>query len=333
MADDLDNVEDMDFDSDFGEQLDDFMESDIGGDDGGENDSELDSFFEDLSTIDDLEVKETQEEPAAMEEVAEETAFEEPDDEPAPPPAEPKDEKPIMIPAIISTVAGIVTAIIVLLVIWLVTREPEPEPPPTTLPSSTFPMTTMPQAPQPVQTVFVSTTFRVTTTTLPPPPEVKQRYFVQVANCIYQECIDDYRYLLKKHGHAARIFEVKEKTPMTEIVSRQTLGMESASNWVGRINTENHMAGRAFSKKAGDRFWVSLGLFPDLETANRVKTHLNQLYAAQIIFEARTAHQSIHYYKIRTGGFDDRNKAEQLKQLLMELDPRFKDSFIAAVVE
>ena len=40
-----------DFGDDFGEQLDSFMEND--GED--EGDSELDSFFEDLSTIDDLE--------------------------------------------------------------------------------------------------------------------------------------------------------------------------------------------------------------------------------------------------------------------------------------
>ena len=48
----IDGLEGLeDFDDDFGEQLDSFMESD--GED--EVDSELDSFFEDLSTIDDLE--------------------------------------------------------------------------------------------------------------------------------------------------------------------------------------------------------------------------------------------------------------------------------------
>ena len=48
----IDGLEGLDdFGDDFGEQLDSFMESD--GED--EVDSELDSFFEDLSTIDDLE--------------------------------------------------------------------------------------------------------------------------------------------------------------------------------------------------------------------------------------------------------------------------------------
>ncbi|MDC0246446.1 hypothetical protein OAK64_01325, partial [Deltaproteobacteria bacterium] len=40
-----------DFGDDFGEQLDSFMDND----EEEEGDSELDSFFEDLSTIDDLE--------------------------------------------------------------------------------------------------------------------------------------------------------------------------------------------------------------------------------------------------------------------------------------
>ena len=35
-----------------------------------------------------------------------------------------------------------------------------------------------------------------------PPQPVKKprttRFFVQVANCIYQECVDDYRYLLNE---------------------------------------------------------------------------------------------------------------------------------------
>ena len=52
MAEELDGLEGIgDLDDEFGDQLDSFMDSE-GGDDG-----ELDSFFEDLSTIDDLEVR------------------------------------------------------------------------------------------------------------------------------------------------------------------------------------------------------------------------------------------------------------------------------------
>ena len=51
MAEELDGLEGIgDLDDEFGDQLDSFMDSE-GGDDG-----ELDSFFEDLSTIDDLSV-------------------------------------------------------------------------------------------------------------------------------------------------------------------------------------------------------------------------------------------------------------------------------------
>ena len=142
MADEnLEGLEGLDdFGDDFGDQLDSFMEGDE-----DEGDSELDSFFEDLSTIDDLEMKEDggaeleatpeeapaeESEPEAAE--AEPEAAEETEEAPAAAaapaaeekPAEKKKEekkaakpkkekksgprKPILIPALITSVTGMV---------------------------------------------------------------------------------------------------------------------------------------------------------------------------------------------------------------------------------
>ena len=328
--DELDGLDDFGSD-DFEDNLDDFMEGDLEGGEGegGDGDSELDSFFEDLSTIDGLEVKEdapVEEEAEEPEEIEEEPAEIE---EEAPPPPEPKEKKPILVPAIIAAVIGIVLGLIATGVLFWINFEPEPPPaPPPTIPATTL-------MPRPVATVTVVVT--APPTTLPPikaaPPPPKQNYYVQVANCIYQECIDDYRFLLKRYGYPSTIIVQDEKTPMTEVATRQVVGEEEAAKWVDRINRENQLPGKAYRQLAGTRYRISLGLFPDLDTAARVKVYLNQLYAKQLIFEAKQVAQTIRYSKIRAGGFQSREEAVQLQKILLEKDQRFRGAFVVSVVE
>ncbi|MBF0278748.1 MAG: DUF2613 domain-containing protein [SAR324 cluster bacterium] len=326
--DDLDGLDDFGS-NDFEDNLDDFMEGDLdAGDDGGDGgDSELDSFFEDLSTIDDLEVKE--EDPVEEEEEPEaEAELEIEEEEEAAPPPPPKDKKPILIPAIISAVIGIVLGLIAVGVMWWINQPEEELPPPTTMPTTTL----MPRPVQPVVTVpTLPPTTLAPVKALPPPP--KKQYYVQVANCIYQECIDDFRFLLKRFGYKTTIVLQDEKAPMTEVLSRQVIGEEEAAKWVDRINQENQLPGEAYRKAVGTRYQVSLGLFPDLETAARVKVYLNQLYAKQLVFEAKQAAQTIRYSKIRAGQFQSREEAIQLQKILLKKDKRFRGAFVVSVLE
>lgn len=322
--DDLDGLDDFGS-NDFEDNVDDFMEGDL---DAGGGDSELDSFFEDLSTIDDLEVKED----APVEEEEEPDIEEELEEEEAPPP--PKDKKPILIPAIIAAVIGIVLAAIAVGVMWWINQPeeiapPPPPPPPTTL---ILPPPPPPPPPQPVTVVVaVPPPTLAPIKALPPPP--KKRYYVQVANCIYKECIDDYRFLLKQYGYKVTVVLQDEKSPMTEIVSQQVVGEEEASKWVNRINQENQLPGEAYRKSTGSRYRVSLGLFPDLDTAARVKIYLNQLYAKQLVFEAKQAAQTIRYSKLRAGDFNSRQEAVQLQKLLLGKDTRFRGAFVVSKIE
>ena len=170
-----------------------------------------------------------------------------------------------------------------------------------------------------------------------PPQPVKKprttRFFVQVANCIYQECVDDYRYLLKRAGYVTRVETVNEVNPMTEIVSTNLYGEEEASNLVNRINNENLITGQAYRKPSSSSFQISLGLFPDLTTANRVKAHLNQIYSAEVFFEARRSDQRIRNYRVYAGGFKTKNEALDLQKILEEKDRRFEGMFVVAMSE
>lgn len=323
--DDLDGLEDFGSESDFGDELGDFMDSDMGEEGGVDGDSELDSFFEDLSTIDDLEVKEeAEEEEPAAEEPGEGEPEPEPEmEEPVEEEPEEKERKPILIPVIISLVIGLVIGAIAWGVLYFLYRPVEVEMPPVETTSLTT--TTYLQPPPVMQYTAPSTTLPPAP---PPLPEKQINYFVQVANCIYQECVDDYRFLLKRHGYRAKVITRTDKTPMTEIISRKTYGEEAASKWVNSINNENYLTGKAYRKRVGKRYKISLGLFPDLDTANRVKMHLNQMYTARIIFDAKKVEKTIKYHKILAGGLESREDAEKLKKTLIKKDRRYKGAFV-----
>jgi hypothetical protein len=385
MAEELDGLEGIgDLDDEFGDQLDSFMDGE-GGDDG-----ELDSFFEDLSTIDDLEVQDDDLSAGGSE--ADELAGEDLEDElesaaaatgaaataisgdsPEPKVEKKKkkssgDKKPLLMPGIITGAAGAVLGAAAVAAMYVMAppppptemeepalamiEEPPPPPPPAPLLTEEATANTEPnptvelleEIQEMEEIVLVEEPPPPTMDELPiapvveaPPQPVKRprttRFFVQVANCIYQECVDDYRYLLKRAGYATRVETVNEVNPMTEILSTNLYGEEEASNLVNRINNENLITGQAYRKPSSSSFQISLGLFPDLTTANRVKAHLNQIYSAEVFFEARRSDQRIRNYRVYAGGFKTKNEALDLQKILEEKDRRFEGMFVVAMSE
>ena len=385
MAEELDGLEGIgDLDDEFGDQLDSFMDGE-GGDDG-----ELDSFFEDLSTIDDLEVQdddlsagggeaddfggedlEDEQESAAAATGAAATAMS--GDSPEPKAEKKKkknsgDKKPLLMPSILTGAAGAVLGAAAVAAMYVmapppppteigepalaIIEEPPPPPPPAPLLTEEATANTEPnptvelleEIQEIEEIVLVEQPPPPTMDELPiapvveaPPQPVKRprttRFFVQVANCIYQECVDDYRYLLKRAGYATRVETVNEVNPMTEILSTNLYGEEEASNLVNRINNENLITGQAYRKPSSSSYQISLGLFPDLTTANRVKAHLNQIYSAEVFFEARRSDQRIRNYRVYAGGFKTKNEALDLQKILEEKDRRFEGMFVVAMSE
>ena len=390
MAEELDGLEGIgDLDDEFGDQLDSFMDSE-GGDDG-----ELDSFFEDLSTIDDLEVQdddlsagggdpgefggedlEDELEPAAAAAAvgAGAAAASAASEDSPKPKAEKKEKKssgnkkPLLIPGIITGAAGALLGAAAVAAMYFMAPPPPPmeieepalaileEPPPPPPPAPLLTEETIvaiESAPAAEPLEEIQEAEEIVVVEEPPPPVIDElpvapvveappqpakkprttRFFVQVANCIYQECVDDYRYLLKRAGYLTRVETVNEVNPMTEIVSTNLYGEEEASNLVNRINNENLITGQAYRKPSSSSFQISLGLFPDLTTANRVKAHLNQIYSAEVFFEARRSDQRIRNYRVYAGGFKTKNEALDLQKILEEKDRRFEGMFVVAMSE
>ncbi len=356
MAEEDDELQGMDdFDADDGlssDQFDELMEDDLGGED---SDRDLDSFFEDLSTVDDLDVQEEETEESFDNDEPDESFDDEPDesfddepdesfdDEPAKSfDEEDSQKKPLLIPGIISGVSGAVLGSLTIAILaWMnqptelpppvpepvveVAPEPEPLPLPPPVPEPVVEVAPEPEPPPPPPKP------EPVAEPEPTPPKEVIQYYVQVANCIHQECADDFRFLLQRYGYKPILNKHVEVNNITEVVSRQQFGEEDAARWVSRINDENTLPGYAFRKQQDDKFSISLGLFPDLNVAVRVRSHLNQLYLKQLYFIAQQAQQDVEFIRVQIGGDTDKEKAIQLRLEVIEKDQKFKDAFIVPV--
>ena len=241
--------------------------------------------------------------------------------------------KPLLIPALISAVAGMVLGAITVVLLMLLNAPDEPPIPEQVVLEAPMPEPIISAAPLAEPEFKPEPVFEPEPAQPKPQPKPKSktRYCVQVANCIHKECVEDYQFLLKRFGYASKVEPATENAPMTEIATANTLREEDAAQLVEHINKKSRLVGVAYRKATKQGYVVSLGLYPDLDKANRVKTYLNQAYGSNIVFEAQRADQKIRYKKIRAGGFTSKKEAEALRRLLIQKDKRFEGTFVVAM--
>ena len=239
--------------------------------------------------------------------------------------------KPLLIPALISAVVGMVLGAITVVLLMLLNAPDEPPIPEQVVLEAPMPEPIILATPLAEPEFEPEPVFEPEPAQPKPKSKPKIRYYVQVANCIHKECVEDYQFLLKRFGYASKVEPAMENAPMTEITTANTLREEDAAQLVEHINKKSRLVGVAYRKATKRGYVVSLGLYPDLDKANRVKTYLNQAYGSNIVFEAQRADQKIRYKKIRAGGFASKKEAEALKRLLIQKDKRFEGTFVVAM--
>ena len=348
----IDGLEGLDdFGDDFGEQLDSFMESD--GED--EGDSELDSFFEDLSTIDDLESDDDDSEVAEAkidegndddDEVDEKNDDDDDDlnEEEVSHEAEEKYEEKVkekkvkktasakgfpLKATIISSITGLILGAITIAVLYFLA-----------IPSETPLLETVVELTKKKKTKLAIEKMNDTKDSKPKPEKTKPKpktkklsYLIQVVSCISQECVDESRLQLSSLGFKSRVRTTSVSSGIAEVLSSKVLGDEDSAIMVKKINSNNPLAGHAYRKLVKNGFLVSLGMFPDLETANRVRTYLNQAFKKQIFFNIQRSTQKIRYQKIQIGEFKSKKDAENLSNRLKQNNPDFQGAFVITVVK
>jgi len=332
-----------DFGDDFSEQLDSFMENE--GED--EGDSELDSFFEDLSTIDDLEddeVAEIEDDKKAPEtedtvtdspEVAEETdTAVESEEKPEDHHEKQKKNKAAFFDAfpiksaLISVTTGLLLGIITVAVLYYTATPLETPEPDIAIELPPEPPTQVVKVSKPKPKGTVSKPKKIATK-----PKVKQfNYYVQVVSCISQECVDESRLELKNLGYESQVRTSNKKSKIAELITTKILAEEDSAKFVSKINKTNPMAGHAFRKSVKNGFQISLGLFPDLKTANMVRTHLNQQFRDQLFFKIQSTTQKTKYKIVQIGGIKSKPEALKLRDQLKNNIPDFQEAFVKTVV-
>ena len=339
-SDGLEGLED--FDDDFGEQLDSFM----GNEGEEESDSELDSFFEDLSTIDDLDGEEESDskpeksdetskkdsrKPETKKEINLEDALDDDDEILEEKPNKKHNKKGFPVKAVIfSSLTGIFLGIITLLIMFFSPSLSEKQIPEVVL-----------KKPIKIQKKPVAKIIK---------PKIKQKniskkkkiskkiinkysYDIQVVSCISKECLDDSRIILNSLGYKTKIRNSIESSGIAEVFSSNILSEEKSVNFTNKINNKNPLAGYAFSKPVKNGYHISLGYFPNLETANRVRTYLNQAFKEDIFFEIKRTSQKINFQVVEVIGLKSKEEAEMLLSKLKKKNPNFESAFIKSVTK
>ena len=75
-------------------------------------------------------------------------------------------------------------------------------------------------------------------------------------------------------------------------------------------------------------YHISLGYYPELETANRVRTYLNQAFKDEIFFEIKNSTQKINFQVVEVSGLNSIEDAEMLLNKLKNTNPYFETAFL-----
>jgi len=333
---------------DFAGELDDVMGDDeLGGKEAGssDSDSELDSFFEDLSSIEDMD------EGGSDEGGAEEADFSPPDAEPSEAPAPAKKEKPkkekkekkektesgggggklkFIIPVILLLLVGAGGAY------WFLVRTPVTAPPipvaeePKPAPKIAMPAEQPIKIEQPVQQILPEPEIPLPAAK-PAPPQ--RSYLIQVAKCSYDACKEEYINALREEGEPVFQKAEGEKYDFIELISRQVYSQEHAQSLVNAINRQNQMAGNASIKNQSNGYRVTMGTFPALDRAKEIKFHIEKMFPKKdLTFNLEHVRKNYASTKIYAGPYDSSDEAKRVLQQLRK-KARYRGAFLVRTTD
>lgn len=312
-------------DSDFAGSVDSEME-DVGGGGGG-GETELDSFFEDLSSIDDVESPEPEAKPAPR--AAAPAAAAAAPVAAAAVAAAPKGKGKLkMILLVLVVLVGLAAA-----AQWYMSNsQPEelaPEEPPAETPA--LQQTEVP-AEEPVKVEDAKPLpppprAPVKPMAPPPPPEPVAeepvtpgvRYLVQVGSCNFEKCQRDYADHLRRLGQPIYYRTTGEKYDFIELVTRDVFALRDAQNWVKMINDANQRAGVANLVPQSNGFRVSLGNFTSLDKAKDLKIYLENLFPKEgLKMNLEHVRKDYDTIKVFAGPFNSKGDADRALQKFRE---------------
>lgn len=290
-------------------------------------DSELDSFFEDLSTIDDLEVAQEQPKPAAAAPAA---AAPPPRQEAAPAPRAPRKPRAPAQPGRLSKIFLYLVLLAVFggggyyVYITYIAGDQK-------IPWPVFKIEPK-VAPKPRIEEPALLPSRPRTTVRPekaPPRPTGPGFGIQIATCFFDSCVEAYKNLLEEGHYPVRVNERMSQSETLEVYSQTAFASRQAAQEAAeRVNLENRLEGHAYVIEEGRAFRLSMGAFQDLTRANVVKDTLNQRYGGQIVFGHRLKTVPYALKVVKSGAYPTRADAEQALEKLRAMDRSLAGAFV-----
>ncbi|MBU2647162.1 SPOR domain-containing protein [bacterium] len=342
--DDLDfGDDDLELDDDSGDdfagELDDMMGDDeLGGDAGGgtDSDSELDSFFEDLSSIEDMD-----DSGGGGESEAEEADFSQPEEIEEAKPAPVKKEKAPKEKGKGGKLKFIILILILLLgggggaAYWFFLRAPELMPPTPVVGEQPPPKVIMP-AELPIKLEKQPVLRMEPEPEIPPPAKpapARRSYLIQVAKCSYDACKEEYIEALRRDGEPVYQKSDGEKYDFIELVSRQVFSHERAQSLINKINRQNKMAGNASMKNQSNGYRITMGTFPALDRAKETKFYIEKMFPQkEVAFNLEHVRKNYSATKVFAGPYESRTEAKNVLQQLRKKQI-YKDAFLVQTPE
>ena len=163
-------------------------------------------------------------------------------------------------------------------------------------------------------------------------PPLPIKYYVQVANCLDRECVGEHRRLLSRQGYRTRIENSVESMPFREVRSQPLHSSERSAAVAEEINQDHGLNGYAQVLKPNDWYRISLGVFPEVDQADRLTKALNAKYARRITFEHVEVRLDFEHMRVYAGGYREEKEALRLKTYLERREPLFRDLFVTALL-
>lgn len=154
-------------------------------------------------------------------------------------------------------------------------------------------------------------------------------YLVQIVACSFNPCIQTFTRRLKQLGYPTRKASNMKKIDMIELVSNQVYDVGLAEEYATIINQQNTKTGFAKVVSKSNGYAITMGRFPQLETAKEVKFHLDRIIPdQQLTFGLKHVEEIVTgITKVYVGPYKTKKGANYILQQ-MKLRNEFEDAFV-----
>ena len=163
----------------------------------------------------------------------------------------------------------------------------------------------------------------------PPPPRQTGPWSIQVATCFFPSCLDGFKNYLSANKRSVILQTKTSQSHSLEIFSISRFNvLEDAQQIADRVNKGNPMEGHAYTYREDSSFRISMGTFQDLARAKVVMNALNRQFAGEIVFSTRAKLFPYQVQSVMTGKYPSRGVASKALARLKDRHPRFQDAFV-----